>query len=254
MIKYFSNLYTKVGRWMRYDPPSALTGKGWNSFNKEYKASAPIRYYLANTFRRKYILPVIWKYDNIKSWIVYRTYDRYHVVQTGLKPGYYDVSDRMLHSNFNLLRQHVETDLALKMYWNSSDYKKGFIERHFALYRVIFPLKLAHLGMEHLKWEATLDDQSLPVHERSVTQAETAREIIVLYTWWVNIRPARVSVEIHFPSGGDDDIMMGPQIITPAYNDYLKSIEEQEELEKFWNKEDNDMLFRLIKIRENIWS
>jgi hypothetical protein len=43
-------------------------------------------------------------------WIKHRTIDRYHVVGTGLPPGYYDKDTQMLHACFSLLVDFVEVE------------------------------------------------------------------------------------------------------------------------------------------------
>ena len=60
-------------------------------------------------------------YDNVKYWIKYRTTDKYHVVKTGLKPGYYECDTRILHVNFNMLKDFVEVESAWTYYiWNKN--------------------------------------------------------------------------------------------------------------------------------------
>lgn len=50
------------------------------------------------------------KYKEAKYWLLYRYHPRYkfHKVDTGLVPGYYDVDERMLHACMRLLDEHVE--------------------------------------------------------------------------------------------------------------------------------------------------
>jgi hypothetical protein len=46
-----------------------------------------------------------------KYWVAYRTWDRYHIVDTGLEPRYYDIDEVMFHACFALLGRFVELEL-----------------------------------------------------------------------------------------------------------------------------------------------
>ena len=47
---------------------------------------------------------------DIKWWVIHRTTQRYNVVHTGLKPGYYDIDYRMSEAMFSLLKEFVEKE------------------------------------------------------------------------------------------------------------------------------------------------
>ena len=57
-------------------------------------------------------------FNDIKYWFIYRFHPkhRYHVVDTGLAPGYYDKDYLILHSVFNILKEYVEVELAWSQY------------------------------------------------------------------------------------------------------------------------------------------
>ncbi|MCX8169573.1 MAG: hypothetical protein N3D72_00615, partial [Candidatus Methanomethyliaceae archaeon] len=196
MIKFVKKKYTRLKRWMGYNPPGALTSKGWRLFKNEFKERAPIRYWLTHDFKYGYIMPIKWKINRATDWIRYRTTRRYHIVDTGLVPGYYDNDSIILHVNFNILKDFVEVEQAWHHYCWSGLYKNaGFYERHMPFYRLFFPFRRPDLGIQHLEWAATLDDPSLPPHERCDHQAVAAREILALYRWWTIERPNRKEIE-----------------------------------------------------------
>lgn len=257
MIK---QLYKQFSDWMNFNPPGALTSRGWHLFNKEYRQEAPIRYWFHRDFRRNFILPVIWKKDEIKGFIRYRTYDRYHILKTGLKPGYQGVEQQMLHVSFNLLKDFIEVETAWHTYvWSDDpiDIPTRF-EKYMPFYRVFYPFRRPDLGIKHLEWASKLDDPSLPPHERSEHQAIAAREIHALYNWWVNIRPNRKSIDIVFPKAEieDEDDIFGGEIDrnSKEYKEFRKKMKTQEKLEKVWEKEDDKMFIRLIKVRHHLWT
>lgn len=249
-----SKLYKKYKQWMDYNPPGALTGPGWSSFNKEFRKEAPIRYWFHADFKKIFIYPVKWRYEAITDWIRYRTYDKYHIVKTGLEPGYQEVDRIMLHTNFNLLKDFVEISKASRSYW-SDDVPKTWCEEHMLFYRTVYPFRRPDLGIKHLEWEMTLDDPTLPPNDQSPAQAKHARETYALYKWWTEDRPNRVEVKINRPASDDGDIFFSlSQSKTPEHKKYQADLTKSWKQEEKWDKEDDKMLTRLMKIRRGLWT
>ena len=256
MLKYIKKLYRRFNRWMAFNPPGALTSEGWHSFDNEFYFKAPIRYWFHRDFKRIFVYPVKWKYEAITMWIRYRTYDKYHIVKTGLEPGYREVDSIMLHTNFNLLKDFVEISLASRSYWQD-DVKKTWCETHMPFYRIFYPFCQPDLGIKHLEWASTLDDPTLPPHEQSVEQAKHAKETLALYKWWVDVRPNRKKVEIrHIKSDSKNPLdIFNPKVrLTKEYKLYRSDLEKSYKQEEKWDAEDDKMLVRLVKIRRGLWS
>lgn len=251
MIK---NTLRKISDWLDYNPPGALSSRGWRLFNLEYKENAPLRYWFRNDFRRKFIYPIKWKKDAISRWIRYRTYDRYHVIKTDLEPDYHSVATQMLHANFTLLKDFVEVEQA----WMSHR-KRTWFQRTFYIYNR-YTFRNPQLGIDHFKWAATLDDPALPPHERCDHQAIAAREVLDLYDWWVNRRPARKDIFIpdYNKQGTGNDILacFDTDFDREAedYKAHVEAMDAQSALEDEWQEEDDAMLARLIKIRHQLWT
>lgn len=250
-----THLYKKFSAWMHFNPPGALTGEGWYSFRKEFKSNAPIRYFIAHDLVKKCVYPIKWKYESISDWVRYRTYDRYHIVNTGLEPRYYERDTLMLHVNFSLLVDYVECGLAWKSYWTEQQPDRWKRE-HIPFYNYIKPLRRPDLGLKHLAWESTLDDPSLPAYEQSPQQAKRAREVLKLYDWWKNIRPARKEIVPKRPDGSDDFFSLFGNNFknTPEGKAYMRDLKRMSAQEAKWDKEDDAMLIRLMKIRRGLWS
>lgn len=245
-------LFKKFNRWLRFNPPGALTSDGWASFDHEFKATAPIRYWFAHQFKHIFIYPISRKYENTQWWIRYRTINRYHTVKTGQEPGYSPTDRTILHVNFNLLKDYVEIDAASRAYW-ADDIPKTWCEAHMPFYTLIYPFRRPDLGIKHLDWEATLDDPALPMFEQSPQQAKYAREALALYKWWTESRPARVEIIIRHPFTGSDDIFFSRKNRnTPEYKIYESDLNKSNKQEEQWTKEDDKMLIRLIKIRRGL--
>jgi hypothetical protein len=245
--------------WMHYDPPGSMTSKGWRLFDKEFKERAPIRHWFKNEFRKAVIYPVKWKYEAVNQWIRYRTYDKYHVIDTGLEPRYYEIETLMLHGNFNMLKNFVEVEQAIQTYWWSDDCKNAsWCEKHMPFYRRFYPFRRPDLGIKHLEWASTLDDPSLPPQDRSESQAIFARETLALYKWWVEVRPARAKEEYtEYSDQGlgslgcfDDDFDREAE----DFKAHTESMNKRSKQEEDWQQEDEDMLIRLIKVRRGLWT
>jgi hypothetical protein len=253
MFKKLRTKYNRLTRWMDYNPPSALSSRGWRLFEQEFKQKAPIRYWISHTSRRKYINPVKWKFQRAQRWILDRTVSRYHVLNTGTKPGYLDASDQMLHACFNRFKDFVEIDQASK--W--SDAPRTWKER-VPFYQRLFPHRDPAAGLKHYEWASTLDDPSLPAHDQSIMQAQEARETLVLYDWWVNQRPNRkLPTTPLFSDQSLGDLSVLDEDFDHEAEDfkaYENVAKQGYELEEMWKKEDEEMFIRLVKIRNGLWS
>ena len=87
-------------------------------------------------------------------WVRHRTIDKYHVIDTGLPPGYYEKDCQMLHGMFNLLVDHVDCEVAwMELIWKDLPWymtKKRYIKKHGEM-----------LGMEYLEWAKALKDDEV---------------------------------------------------------------------------------------------
>jgi len=259
MYKQIKKSVRRFKSWMHYDPPGSMTSKGWRLFDKEFKEKAPVRHWFKSEFKKAVIYPVKWKYEAISRWIRYRTYDRYHVLNTGLEPNYYEIEQLMLHVNFNMLKDFVEVEQAIHTYWWSDEFKSAsWCEKHMPFYYTFYPFRRPDLGIKHLDWASTLDDPTLPPHDRCDHQAIAARETKALYKWWVEERPARKEKEYaEYNDQGlgslgcfDDDFDREAE----DYKAHVESMERGSKQEEDWQKEDEEMLIRLVKIRRSLWT
>ena len=89
-------------------------------------------------------------------WLRWRTCDKYHVVNTGLEPGYYDKDFQMQCAMMSLLEDYVEKELPAI---SCDKYNTP-----------------QEAGIAHLDWEIGLQD--------SPSQAEAAKEVKQIYLWW----------------------------------------------------------------------
>ena len=203
-------------------PDMARSMEDWEEWDSEMKKDYPIRHFLNEEFASIFIWPITTRYKRVHDWVRYRTTRRMHIVKTGLEPGYYDADARMLHMNFNLLKDFVEVEKAhmFNVFGSNDDLK----------------LNDRDAGIAYLKWEMSLEDTP---HN----QADNAKEIYELYKWWVDERPNRV----------DPWALVNDTLESTADN-YKKKYSKMDKLEAKYEKEDNKMLVRLVKIRSALWT
>jgi hypothetical protein len=140
-------------------------------------------------------------FNDIYWYVRWRTWDRYHIINMGLKPGYYDKDYLMLHACFNLLVQFIEREkggpqklLEERLEWKNelSESKK----------------KLGNLE-EDVIW--TLYE--IRIVEYKIKEID---ELISLWDWWID-RSLRYHVDI--VNQYEEDQAMLHRLIT--IRDYL---------------------------------
>lgn len=244
-------LWEKIARRFILPPhsPFALPMGSWGKREAKLKSWFPIRYFVWDT------LPDFWRYKIARRWrdgrywIRYRTTDKYHVVNTGLSPNYYDPDIRMLHVNFQILKDFVEIELAsmnsaMSDKDEDEDISKGL--RRFGKllrWRRRKQIRDPKGGLEHLEWE---------INETSGHQQSNALEKKTLYLWWTDIRPNRaesLSTPLVWANKEDEEGLAG---VLKGTNSHLYKMSHK--LDEFYEREDDEMLERLMRVRKSLWT
>lgn len=134
------------------------TWEGWEKWEADCRREFPVRYFLRQT------VPTFFgrlghKFRNGYWWVMHRIHPRhrYHVVRTGLPPGYWDFDTQILHACFECLRRYVEIEVR--------------------------------------EWEGRENWRTVKGHDPEdefIRQdVERRTEILALYDWWTKGRPAR---------------------------------------------------------------
>jgi len=120
--------------------------------------------------------------------------------------------------------------------------------------------------MEYLKWASTLTNKDFIEEgekEEPTYQATAAKEIIELYTWWTvtyRNRPDAYDASGWTAACEASRIANGGRLSFSSDKDpVLKKASDKahkllQKIEAAYEKEDEEMMIRLIKIRQSLWT
>lgn len=268
--------------WLRGTmKPSAETSQGWSAWRKRAKQTHPFRYWLAEEgldYIQKFVM---WPFDKlyaIKYYINNRWVTGSHCLTAhprDIKPGTWsDLGHRFLPCLFNELVDFVEIEQAWHyIAWDSDAQKKyqtPWWAKGWFRWRT---WRCKEAGLEYLKWAASLKcDESMGVYPKDehygtpTHQALAALEITELYTWWTEEYPNRPDpyelsgwtaiCNRKRKSDSAEDIF--DSITAPATpedaEESSKALDRCNEIEDKYKQEEEDMMIRLIRIRESLWT
>lgn len=267
----------KFADWLRGTPKGgAKTSDGWDEWQRKAQGENPIRYWLAEEGLDILQKIIFWPTDklyDIKYYINNRWVTRTHALTASprdIKPGEWrDVGNRFLPCLFNELVDFVEVELAWwHIAWNSEDrdkYKVPFWAHGWFRWRT---WRCPQAGLDNLEWQRQLrwkEDEVGDDHKdlgQLTPQAVKAQEILDLYTWWT--QTYRNRPDPYEASGWsaycdaqrdlNDGRLFGSKT-TPAIkkmsNDASKALRK---IEAQYEKEDEQMMIRLIKVRHGLWT
>lgn len=237
--------------------PGAETLEGWRAWRKDREANYPFTYWVVEEQLRKIQNVVNWPRDvlkDIRSYVCNRFSYGLHKVETGLKKGVWQETEtRILYANFSLLTEFVEVQEAqMQLGWRGAP-DLTFWEK--VKWRSWLPFRSRRHGIQHLDWAIGLDDEDID-ESVNFSQAYSAMEIKELYLWWNDTRPARPDPWDMYPVAEplDPEDFMGADDPEDAKIERRRCYKLITALEEEYEREDEEMLIRLIKIRRSMWT
>ena len=269
---------TKFADWIRgIEKGGAKTGRGWREWEAEAKTKHPIRYWIAEEALdavQNFIWWPVDKLHDVKYYVNNRWVSRTHSLTAhprDIKPGNWcDVGNRFLPCLFNELVDFVEMELA---WWHiawadpaeKAKYTPPFWASGWFRWRT---WRCPQAGLDNLKWQSELvwkEDEVGADNEKigkPTYQAEKALEILALYKWWTEVYPNRP--DPHDAGGWTaycnmkrerGDHMLDLEDRTPEEAEMAKTaLDKTQEIEQVYDKEDEEMMIRLIKVRQSLWT
>ena len=276
---------TKFADWIRGTTKlSAGTSEEWHEWEKRAKADYPIRWWLAEEgldILQKIVMFVPDKIYAVKYYINNRYITRTHSLTAhpkDIRPGQWcDVGNRFLPCLFNELVDFVEVELA---WWHiawagkaeKEKYKAPFWATGWFRWRT---WRCKQAGLDNLDWQSKIvakEDYGLQPGDKGygepTRQAINAQEILALYKWWTEVYPNRPdphdasgwsaycdlkremsegSSSFHAMFRNDNETKATRKMADQA----LKKLRK---IEEAYEKEDEAMMVRLIKIRQSLWT
>jgi hypothetical protein len=270
---------SKFADWLRGTPKGgAKTSDDWEAWRKLAQSTHRVRYWLAEEgldHAQKFFYGPADLLYSIKYYVNNRFITRTHSLTAhprDIKPGQWsDVGNRFLPCLFNELVDFVEVELAWwHIAWDDegkAKYKAPFWSKGWWRVRT---WRCRQAGLDNLDWQMklTLDreypDQDIPADKIGVptSQAIRAREILDLYMWWTEVRPNRV--DPYEASGWteycakmrelNDGSLFGSKTTPELKKLSNRSHKLLQKIEAQYEKEDTDMMIRLIKVRDALWT
>lgn len=266
---------SKFADWLRGTAkPGAATSKGWREWKKAAKETHPIRYWIVEEgldHAQNFVNWPLDKLNDIRYYINNRWVTKSHACTAhpnDIKPGdWCDVGNRFLPCLFNELVDFVEVETAWHhVLWNEEERKKYNVPWWRSGWLRWRTWRCPEAGMAHLIWASGLKNHDFcspgdPEYGKPTPQAIAAKEIIDLYVWWKHIRPQRL--DPHDASGwteicanrrkDSDDILWEDKTPEEAAAT-KKALDMSNDLEAQYDQEDEEMMIRLIKVRNSLWT
>jgi hypothetical protein len=258
--------------------PMALQWGEWETWDEELKKNRPVAFFLTETLPEwlEWIPEHSVDYvNNVRYWINNYWHGSHRLNSNLAKGKWHEYEERLLHSMFDSFVDFIEVETASShIAWSKDeDIKKYNIpwrHRH-SWTEWIHQFRCPQAGIDHLRWEMTLDEPPDPPDPNWMSsdyQAVNAREKMALYTWWKIIRPARGddwddsglrtfwdSMDAKYGDGDWLGLGSSKAKMTAAeQRQYRKFNKAKDDLEEQRHQEDEDMMIRLIKIRRNLWT
>lgn len=262
--------------------PSAGTGDEWDDWHKLASSNHKIRYWIAEEgldYIQDFITWPIRKIYDAKYYVNNRWVTRTHCLtahRNDIRPGNWcDVGNRFLPCLFNELVDFVELELAWwHIAWDDEakeKYQAPFWATGWFRWRT---WRCPQAGLDNLEWQMSIRaDASYGLKEgdkgwnEPTRQAINAKEIHELYTWWTTVYRNRP--DPHDASGwtaycekkralNPDDRMSGlfsTKNETKALRaECNRALKLSQKIEEQYRKEDEQMMIRLIKVRDSLWT
>lgn len=267
---------SRFADWLRGTPKlSAGTSKEWRLWREAAKDTHPIRYWIVEEgldYLQNFVNWPADRLNDVRYYINNRWVSHSHRLTAhprDIKPGTWrDVGNRFLPCLFNELVDFVEIEQAWHhCLWSDEERKKYQVpwwRKGWLRWRT---WRCPEAGLEYLRWASTLtNEEFLDENEKHLAeptyQAKAAKEIIELYTWWTEVYPNRP--DVHDASGWTDycesrrkdgvDFFDMEDRTPEEAKRCREALDKSQELELQYAKEDEEMMIRLIKVRESLWT
>jgi hypothetical protein len=254
------------------------TGEEWHEWEDRAKSAYPIRWWIAEEgldYVQKFVYYIPDKLNDVRYYINNRWVSHSHALTAharDIQPGSWcDVGNRFLPCMFNELVDFVEIEQAwhhciwsdeAKTEFEVPWYRKGWLR--------LRTWRSPEAGMAYLNWASTLTNAEFLDEDKKhlaepTHQAKAAKEIIELYTWWTvtyRNRPDPYDASgwtayceaSRAANGGSLWGSLGGDKTPELKKTSTLALKKLRKMEEAYEKEEEAMMIRLIKIRQSLWT
>ncbi len=271
---------SKFADWLRGTTKLKCgTSEQWHEWERRAKADFPVRWWLAEEgldYVQKFFMFIPDKLYALKYYINNRWVTKTHALTAHPRDiprgEWRDVGNRFLPCLFNELQDFVEVELA---WWHvvwDEDARKQFKSPWYATGWFRWRTwRNPEAGLANLEWQRQLrwkEDEVGPDSKnlgQLTPQAINAQEILDLYKWWTEVyrnrpEPMEASGWSEYCDACRKE--NGGSLWASLRDTKNKELKKQGEkahkllqkIEEAYEKEDEAMMIRLIKIRQSLWT
>jgi hypothetical protein len=273
----------KFADWLRGTKIIASgTSEEWSAWKRKAKANHPFRYWLTEDVLdsvEKFVKLLPNKINDVRYYLNNRFTSKTHALTSTLKRGqWHEFNERLLFCSFDSFVDHIEIENAWShLVWSDKEtrakYKMPWWRQRWYT-RWFMEWRSPEAAIAYLEWEMSLRNtewyaETDPLYDTPTTQAIAAKEKWNLYYWWKHVRPHRV--DVHEYCGWNaycEERRLGVLSKGGELGDYIfdndesnqdkersrKILKDMDALEKQFSSEDEDMLIRLVKLRDSLWT
>ncbi len=264
---------------MRGTPkPGAATSEAWDAWYAQAEKAHPFRYWLTEEFLGKiqdFVTLPTRSWRDVQNYVTNRYVSKLHALTSNLKRGqWYEYEHRLLHCVFDSLVDYVEIDEAWHHVVCDSAAAKNYKSTRRFLWR---EWRCPEAGVAHLQWAASLVldehlgvEKDSPNYGKPTSQAQSAQEILDLYNWWKTVRPARpdpyeasgwrafnesrlATIPTSFPNKKKRRFLRVNRTAAEK-KESTRLFKLLNKIDADYDKEDEQMLIRLVKVRKGMWT
>jgi hypothetical protein len=268
---------TKFADWLRgTNKLGAATSEEWDEWRTTAQMRHNFRYWLAEEALdavQNFVNYPMDKLNDLRYYINNRWVSRSHALTAhprDIKPGQWnDVGNRFLPCMFNELVDFVEIEQAWHYcMWNDEERKKFNVPWWRSGWLRLRTWRSPEAGLAYLNWASTLTNEEFLDDDKKseavpTYQATSAKEIIELYTWWtVTYRNRPDAYEAsgwtaaceasRLANGGRLSFSADKDPVLKKQSDTAHKLLQK--IEKDYETEEEQMMIRLIKIRQSLWT
>ena len=267
---------SKFADWIRGTAKlSAGTSEQWDEWRTTAQMKHNFRFWIAeealDAIQNFFCYPGD-KLNDIRYYINNRWVSKAHALTADprdIRPGSWcDVGNRFLPCLFKELVDFVEVEQAWHYcMWNDEERKKFNVPWYRSGWLRLRTWRCPEAGLAYLNWAATLTNRefiSEGEKEEPTYQATAAKEIIELYTWWTTVyrnRPDPYEASGWTEYCEESRAANGGSLSWSGHKDNPELRAKSDaahkalrEMEEAYEKEEEAMMIRLIKIRQSLWT